>query len=64
MGKDIDECAKEEMGVGEGMKAESRHPIPHSVPPRRVSLAAPRGTRAGLPVVGAAAGAGKGHASR
>ena len=64
MGKDINVCVEEEMGVGQGMKAESRHVIPHSVPPRCVSPAAPGETRAGLPMAGAAAGAEKGHASR
>lgn len=62
MRKDRDVGAEEEMGVGEGTK-ESRHRIPHLVPPRCVSLAAPRETIAGLPVAGAAAGAEKGHAS-
>lgn len=56
-------CAQK-MGVGEGMKAESRHAIPHLVPPHCVSPAAPGETRAGPPMAGAAAGAGKGHASR
>lgn len=59
MGKDIDVCVEEEMGVGG-----SRHTIPCSVPPRCISLAAPRETRAALPVAGAVVGTGKGHASR
>lgn len=56
-------CGRGDECLG-GVKVKSQHMIPCLVPPHCVSLAAPRETRARLPVTGAVAGAGKGHASR
>lgn len=49
MGKDIDVCAERKMGIGEGIKEESWHTIPCSVPPCCVSLAIPGKREWGCP---------------
>lgn len=62
MGKDTNVCVWKRWVFGRGQSEVTANAL--KVPPHCVSLAAPRETRARLPVTGAVAGTGKGHASR